>query len=441
MRLTIVLLQFVLAAAACFGLWRFWRTLRGRGRSSLIIAAGFLIRALGGQALFWISWLRLPFARSLQLGNGIWVFAIDGQWYLGFANQLIHRGAGAIAAMGTFYPSHLFLQLLTIFTAAFGVVASTAILFNCLAYLATCALILRLSDTRTNFALAAIAFGPSTILWSLQPLKDTFFDLLIVAMAAAWLRWQEQWRADAAPKWSSILATAAAMLVVIYEMAGTRWYFATFVCFLSVLFFVMTRRSRTALIASAILFLVMTQVLRIGGLGDIPIPVRRFLDPRPSVAAPYKPAAVTQFAAVSRRGFENTPGATTIVPARPNEPPVAVGLTAMFVPRMLGQALGLMHIGGGRGFWFVAEIDTLVFDAVIFLAIFWCLRGRATPLSVLLALLFAVTAGSMAYTVTNFGTLFRLRQMVYVIAAIAPLTVRRIREPAPDESRETSARA
>jgi len=76
---------------------------------------------------------------------------------------------------------------------------------------------------------------------------------------------------------------------------------------------------------------------------------------------------------------------------------------------------------------------------VIFLAIFWCLRGRQTPLSVLLALLFAITAGTMAYTVTNFGTLFRLRQMVYVIAAIAPLTVRRRREPAPDESRRNAS--
>jgi len=440
MPLIIVLLQFILTAAACFGLWRFWGTLRGRGRSSLIIAAGFLIRALGGQAIFWISWFHLPLARSLQLGRGLWVFAIDGQWYLKFAGQLIELGPKAIAAMTTFYPSHLFLQLLTIFTAAFGVVASTAILFNCLAYLATCALILRISK-RSDFALAAIAFGPSTILWALQPLKDTFFDLLIVAMAAALFRWQEQWRGDVAPKWTSLLATAAAMIVVMYEMAGTRWYFATFVCFLSAIFFVMTRRSRNALIAGAILFLVMTQVLRIGGEEDIPPSVRRFLDPRSSVAEPYKPAEVTRFAAVSRHGFEATPGATTIVPARPSEPPVAVGLTAMFVPRTLAQALGLIHIGGGRGFWFVAEIDTLVFDAVIFLAIFWCLRGRQTPLSVLLALLFAITAGAMAYTVTNFGTLFRLRQMVYVIAAIAPLTVRRRREPAPDESRETPARA
>jgi hypothetical protein len=29
----------------------------------------------------------------------------------------------------------------------------------------------------------------------------------------------------------------------------------------------------------------------------------------------------------------------------------------------------------------------------------------------------------MMYTVSNFGTLFRLRQMVYLIAAILPLTL------------------
>jgi len=32
-------------------------------------------------------------------------------------------------------------------------------------------------------------------------------------------------------------------------------------------------------------------------------------------------------------------------------------------------------------------------------------------------------AGPMIYTVTNFGTLFRLRQMLYVIAAILPVTL------------------
>ncbi len=39
-------------------------------------------------------------------------------------------------------------------------------------------------------------------------------------------------------------------------------------------------------------------------------------------------------------------------------------------------------------------------------------------------LVFVMTAGPMLYTVNNFGTLFRLRLMVYCVAAILPVTLR-----------------
>ncbi len=63
--MSLALFRIILTAAACFGLWRLWRSLAGRGTVSLIIGAGFLIRALAGQILFWISWLPLPIGRSL----------------------------------------------------------------------------------------------------------------------------------------------------------------------------------------------------------------------------------------------------------------------------------------------------------------------------------------------------------------------------------------
>jgi hypothetical protein len=104
--------------------------------------------------------------------------------------------------------------------------------------------------------------------------------------------------------------------------------------------------------------------------------------------------------------------------------------------------LGLVRIGGGRGFWLFADLDTIVFDLVVFLALFLCVRGivrrerRVTPLFVLVLLVFAGLTGPMIYTVTNFGTLFRLREMVYVLAALLPLTLDlRTPAPAPDESR------
>src|SRR6476469_7471620 len=85
----IPILQALLTAVGCYGLWRFWRVLDGRGVTSRIVAAGLVIRALGGQLLFWISWLRLPVARSLQIGDGLWFFAFDGRAYLSFARELL----------------------------------------------------------------------------------------------------------------------------------------------------------------------------------------------------------------------------------------------------------------------------------------------------------------------------------------------------------------
>ena len=458
-------MQLILTAIACVALWRYAR------KQSPIVAAGFLIRAFAGQVLFWISWLKLPIARSLQLGNGFWFFAIDGPWYLGYANELIPRGPLAILTVNGTYPSYTFVQAFTIFCAAFGAVASTAILFNCAAYLATCALIERIGDGRKTFTLAVIAFGPAMILWSLQALKDTFFFLLIVALIYALQRWQE------APR--NWLPCAAALVMLVYLIAGTRWYLAGIAWGLSAIFFVMSSISTRRWWPALLLFLLLGQAFRFGGGTELPTPVRNVLAGRrpvpvavapvvapvaapvvapvaapvvtpvaAPVAAPVAPPVVTPMVALAkevkyyatapRKGFESTGGATAIHagPAAPS--PIASGAVATFVPRAAAQPLNLVRIGGGRGFWFFADFDTVVFSAVFVFAIVLCvkaLRGgaRITPLFVFAVLLFFATAGPMFYSVTNFGTLFRLRSMLYVLAAIAPLTLRRTPEPAPVE--------
>lgn len=464
--MTLPLIQIILAAAGCYGLWRLWLACSGSGKVRLIITAGFLIRALLGQALYWISFLHLPIARSLQSGNGFWFFAIDGPGYLDYALTLIENGPKAILFIGTGFKSHLYTQAFTIFVAAFGVVGSVAILFNCAAYLATCAIIRRIGtrDSRSNLprliALAAVAFGPGTILWSLQPLKDTFFLFLIVAMIGACFRWQELWRTGAQPRAWRLLGCAAAMLFVTYEIGGTRWYFAMIVLAAWPVFLVMTAmearpRRLPALLAGTLLFLLLSQAFRLGGSVDMPGEIRLFLTPRLLQSELLRPAAVPRIIAESREGFENTPGATMILPG-PALPPETVsipvsipapiptskvkvrprlhaetlvtGFTAMFMPKMLAEALGLVRIGGGRGFWFFVEIDTLFFDAVVLFALIFCVRSlrtyaRITPLFILLLLTFVLTAAPMMYTVANFGTLFRLRQMVYLVAALLPLAL------------------
>ena len=101
------------------------------------------------------------------------------------------------------------------------------------------------------------------------------------------------------------------------------------------------------------------------------------------------------------------------------------GIAAAFLPRMVGQALGLVSIGGGRGLWIFAELDTIAFDAVLLFTIVYIARTRPrlTPLFVLVLLVFLGNGGPMIYTVTNFGTLFRLREMLYFLAVLAPLTL------------------
>ncbi len=446
--------QLLLATAACFGLWRLCRA------QPTIVIAGFLIRAFTAQALFWISYLRLPIGRSLQLGNGFWFFAVDGPFYLKDAMKLVARGPAAILFLGDEFPSRFFVQVLSLFVGAFGGVASVAILLNGAAYLLTGAIAKRLR--RNDVVLAAIAFSPASILFSLQPLKDTLFMLLIVAMFAAFRRWEELWRAGGTRP--QFLACAAAMLAVLYALAGIRWYFAAIVWASSAIFCLLAalpaRRKGWALATNALLFVLLAQSVRLGTL-DLPPSYDRLLNP--ITAVQWRPAAAKAHIADVRNGFETTPGATTIAtgtalappPTRtqtttqpqppapapaPTPPPqpvpqtllsrVTTGFAAMFLPRVLGESLGIIRVGGGRGLWLFAEIDTIMFDLVLLYAIIYCTlslrRGRArmTATFVLCVLVFVMTAGPMLYTVNNFGTLFRLRLMVYFVAAVLPITLR-----------------
>ncbi|HEY2324314.1 MAG TPA: hypothetical protein VGJ82_15755 [Thermoanaerobaculia bacterium] len=321
--MTIAILQTLLAALACYGLWRLWRALEGRGRASQIITAGFLIRALGSQLLFWISWLRLPVAPSLQLGDGFWFFALDGRWYLEYARDLLAHGPKAIVFISASYASRIFTQWFTVFAGAFGTVASTAILFNCVLYLAICALILRMAPRAgraRTFALAAIAFGPATILWSLQLLKDTFFIFLIVAMIAIWSEWQKLWRGDVVRRAAAVAVCALAMCYAVYAIAGTRWYVGAIVAGVSFLFLALVAnlpRPRLAgSLIAVVLFLMLGQAFLLGGDFDVPLPVRNALD----LQAMLHPRTQTETAKLvlttARRGFETTPGNTMIAPGR-----------------------------------------------------------------------------------------------------------------------------
>ena len=105
------------------------------------------------------------------------------------------------------------------------------------------------------------------------------------------------------------------------------------------------------------------------------------------------------------------------------------GLTATVVPRAIAQRLGLIRVEGGRGFWLFAELDTIVFDIALLFAIFYCARqlvrtrGRMNAMFVQVALLLVLIAVPLIYTVSNFGTLFRLRQMIFLGICLLPVAL------------------
>jgi len=113
---------------------------------------------------------------------------------------------------------------------------------------------------------------------------------------------------------------------------------------------------------------------------------------------------------------------------RPDTPleKIATGALAMFVPRAVGQGLGLITIGGGRGLWLFADLDTLVLDVIVIVALVLVSRQIAAgrqPQPVFWAVL-SVTlmmAVSLAYQGSNFGTLFRQRGMVALGLMLLPL--------------------
>jgi len=320
----LVAVQTILAALACYGLWRLLRVLSGYGQAvAWIVAAGFLGRAILSQALFWISYLRLPIARSLQLGPGFWFFGVDAEFYFHYASTLV-RDPGTIIAASHAYPSPFYVQAFTVAVGLFGSVPSVGILLNCAAFAGICFLIARLGmrDGRVAapavFALAAVSFSPAGVLWSSQPLKDTFFLFFVTAAIAASFKWHELWtgrrngRSVALP----LTACALTLMALVYALSSMRWYFGFVMTLSCAVLFAGTvfasQRRLAALVPNLLLFLALSRVVVLAAGTDIPGPLRPALDwtnPKAYLSLPGRVAGLMKDA---RTGYDRTPGATNI---------------------------------------------------------------------------------------------------------------------------------
>ena len=572
------LIQVVLACGGCWLLWIGWRRIAGIDRvAGLLVGLGLLIRAVIAQVLFWISHLHLPFGRSLQEGDGFWIFAHDGTTYYGWARWVLEQGWMALALVDKRLPSPVYVQVLATFLVFFGGAASVAALLNLFAFLGVCAAILRLGRTPDGriatpamIALAALSFAPSVVLWSVLPLKDPFFICVVAAFVVGCTMWQAAWLG--AGRWTRFVLPLLLMLLTFYAVAGVRWYFG-FVLWLATLpFFAIAAwrsgRRIAAGLTNAVVFLGLSQVIMFAAGPYVPAQLARYLGGHQAGVAPDVVTAVLK----SRENFDKTqvntmieagpalqkvdePGQTavpatkpqpasavpaakpvdepsqTAVPATKAQPPAAVpavkrveesrqtahpattnpqpaaavpaakrveesrqtagpatkaqppaavpavkrveesrqiarpattaqpgaaalpasplpqstlgrlvaGLSAVTLPRFIGQRLGVIHIGGGRGLWAMVETDTLVFDALLLITIYYVARrlNQGLLLNPSFWLVAITTAGItilLAYTISNFGTLFRHRAMIFTGLCLMLVVARETpRDPLPND--------
>ena len=440
-------------------LWAY-RWMRKRSRVfAAWFACGLIGRAVIGGALFLISFWQLPIMPGLQLGGGFWALALDGRTYFDVA---AHAAATSIRGITDDFPSPFYLRSLALWLRVFGPVPPAAILFNLACYTCTAALVLVAArrDNRTTdsgaatLALAGITICPSLILFGSQPLKDPLSATLTVAVVAGF----RLWSADVAEDFvrSRKFAGLVLMAIGVYAMAGIRAYFSGFMIagiaaattWIAALADPLSARLRFLALNAALLAL-LWMMFAAGG-GPYYRDYVRFA--RNTVLGPDGAIGALDHA---RTSFIATGGATSFAPIpsadqplegfeRPSHGPewtarvraTLTGCLVIVVPVSVLRALSIVTFSGGRGLLMITDLDTVVIDLTVVLCILWTMwsgRGRRSPDPALLfAVVLAATTGlALAYVVTNFGTLFRLRLLAAAPLWVIPVLRLRSRETTP----------
>ena len=503
--MTALLLQTILTTLACAGLFLLWRRVSSYRRSVFwLVTLGLLGRAFGGVAAFFISYFHLPIARSLQMGNGIWLFAIDATDYVDRAAIAAHDGPFAIVHLSQYEPSMFYCQILATGFLLFGIVTSVAVLLNIAAYLGCCAIICwlgrQVNQRGAVVAVAVLSLAPSAVIWSLQPLKDIPFLFLLAAFIAVAYLWQQLWKAEAGTRRSigAAVLCIAAMAALIYGISGIRWYFGFMLSAALVPFILLTivnGSRRLAAAAAGIVLVVLTTAAFLSGAGPyVPASLRQTIlgkSSRPQTAATLLISKIKE----TRAGFDHGAGTSIIgagtavsaidksigaketevraeptyrgkatllpvlppppqpqtgvipaqtpappaLPSRPKAEPVRIaavpaslltrlitGVAALVLPRFLAERLHLVSLGGGLGMWMVVEVDTLFFDTVLVftaMSIVSAYRRRVlrSPVFWMVLMVTGTIGLVLIYSVSNFGTLFRHRDMILFGLLLLPL--------------------
>jgi hypothetical protein len=444
-----------------------WRRSRPAG---LMLVAGLAIRVCGGAFFFTVSYFGWPYLTSLQMGNGFWTLASDAQEYYRMGSQVADhwvltttrgyvgplgywmRAVGVNPASPVLFAIVMYTLGVVVLVAAFGRTRTRA------------------AEQALHLGVAALSFTPMLVYSAVFGLKDVFFTSLVVIMAVTYFTvlLGASWTRTA--RTTNLLA-AAVGIPVMGLIAGTRAYFAILLWAAIAVTYtacvVAGVPSRRRILAQAAVALpVLALAIVLGGEGNYP----RFLGNLifgnlislvPDAVVERQTAAVKEGvdeldrrrkaideyggnSMLSRRtkkpasdslhrqmGDVASPPAETaaaprseaaVADRRPEEAAdagrlegIAVGLGAVLLPSpILGKLAGIdLHISTTARL--IADADTVVFD-VIAAMVLWLVivnrrETRSLPLlfGLVLALLVVVP---LAYVMTNFGTLIRLRLLV-----------------------------
>jgi hypothetical protein len=441
----------VCVLASLFTLWLCRWMKRRDPLIGLTVQVGVVLRLWGGLILFSISYLKLPMLQRLYLTDGFWELAPDARGYYWAATIAAEEGLRTVTPWSA---SPAFVKVLALWFRTVGISPASAVLLNVFGYLGIAAILVAAlgrdgsDDARkaVRLSLLAFTFSPAFLLFGTQALKDQFFALLLAGICgAAWVGFRAL-RPSPGPKavWAGVFAAAAAALCN-YLIAGIRPY----VAFLLILAaggaaatFTFRRRPRQlpAYLFACTLVVALLWMSFKAGAG----PYYGFYESRLlgavgiSAGGSQTPAGAILAA---REGFVNAGGATNVIfrfkrheGAGPLErawetlAQIGVGTAVLLVPISLLKWMSLVQFDGGKGLLVVTDIDTLFIDLTL-VAILLLLKRTWNPprpnreYVLFTAGLCGVLAVLMAFVVTNYGSLFRLRLIVAALAWLLPLAV------------------
>lgn len=440
-------------AVGLFAAWRYAH--RSAALLGWIFAAGVILRLTAGLVLYLVSSQNIAALAHLHSGDGFWQLAPDARSYYLEAALAVAKGLDTIPPE---FGSHGHVRLLAIWMQLFGVHPLAALMLNIAAYailMLFAARVARLGLPGRSLALPpalAFSFAPFFLIHATQPLKESVFAALVVTFGVAATRALLVDAREGRTAWGGAPLALAAAAAALYGVAGIRWYFALIAwCGLAVccVLFAFTQPRRRlpayALLATVGLPLLWVAADRGSGPGyENPLArevarwspdIAHWMDRDVAPTADSAPSgAPVDALRTTRRGFETAGGGTNVTVAAGSTrwllgaDTVVMGLALQFVPPSVLRWTGAVDFAGGRGLLPVADLDT-VFLYVILCLLFVRMKRHGSALrfhraAVAYGVLLSVTTiALLAYVVTNYGTLVRLRMMALFPLLGVPLVL------------------